>query len=137
MEDFNQLSVPDLVKIYARASVVSKAVMKEARERAAKADEIAARAKLAMLGHLDRASTKTMSGEWGRVTATERTVVSAKPGEWDQFFAWVRAENTPEMVQKRPATRALREWMDQHEGQVPPGIAVSTERSVSVHTGSE
>ena len=133
--DIETASVEDLVGLYTRATDTAAAIRADAKDKAGKADAIAAKAKLALLARLDAVGAKTLSGPYGRITATERTSVSAKPGEWDAFFAWARELNAPEMVQKRPAVKAVREWMETNGGTAPPGIAVRTERSVSVYKG--
>lgn len=59
---------------------------------------------------------------------------SIKPScqDWDAFYSWVAANDAFDFLEKRLSRGAIKEYMEKHEGELPPGTACFREYVVRV-----
>lgn len=57
--------------------------------------------------------------------------VKASVDDWGVYVDWMKDNDAFEMVQKRPAIREVRQYMEEH-GEIPPGLSVHRTRVVRV-----
>lgn len=56
--------------------------------------------------------------------------------DWDAFYAWVKQEDAFDALERRIKKTFIKEYMEQHEGQIPPGVSVYTTYNVRVRRAS-
>ncbi len=59
--------------------------------------------------------------------------LKANVADKDAFFDFLREEELFDLMQARVSTRTLQEYMDEHDGKVPPGVNVFREKHVRVN----
>jgi hypothetical protein len=52
--------------------------------------------------------------------------------DWDKTLDFLVANNCPEILQKRIHEGNMQHWLDNHGGELPPGINVFTEHTLKV-----
>lgn len=87
--------------------------------------------KVLMLELLNATGAKSIATEHGTVYRTEKIKPSA--ADWTTIYDWI-AENPErfELLEKRLKSTFVKDFMEEHEGQVPPGVNVHREYEVSV-----
>jgi len=52
--------------------------------------------------------------------------------DWDAFFTWVKKEDAFDALERRIKRGFIKEYMEEHNGEMPPGVSVHKERVVRV-----
>lgn len=65
-------------------------------------------------------------------TAAVRPTLKASVGDATALKQWVLETGNTEVYQSRLSTQVIREWAENHGGDVPPGVNVYREMTVSV-----
>ena len=68
----------------------------------------------------------------GMAYQTTKTFASGK--DWDALWKYIEESGNLDLLQRRLSKRAVQEYMDANEGELPPGVDVSQERAVVVRT---
>ena len=68
----------------------------------------------------------------GMAYLTTKTFTKGK--DWDALWKYIEESGNLDLLQRRLSSRAVQEYMDANEGELPPGIDVSQERAVVVRT---
>lgn len=87
-------------------------------------------AEMYLLNQLNESGIDRMGTAAGTVMVNVKTL----PGFEDRvaFNEFVRQTGAIELLQARLSSTAVKEFMDSHAGQLPPGVKVTTERSVQI-----
>lgn len=87
--------------------------------------------KVHMLATLNNNGAKSIATDHGTVCRTEKIRPSA--ADWGAVYAWIAADpDRFELLERRLKATFVKEFMDEHEGQIPPGVNVHREFEVSV-----
>ncbi len=86
-----------------------------------------------LLQKLGEAGTDTFKNESGTAYITE--TVRAGCGDWTLFWKWCADNHRVDMLEKRVASKAIQEYMEEHN-ELPPGVTITTYRDVTVRRPS-
>jgi hypothetical protein len=86
--------------------------------------------KVLMLSILNQTDTKSMATELGTVYRSEKLKPSA--ADWGAIWEWAKANDGFEIVEKRLKTTFIKEYMEQNDGALPPGVNAHRQFEVSV-----
>lgn len=107
------------------------------REFEAKDDELKgkqARLEAVMLGHLNATNMAAVRVDGGTVYKQEEVKPSCS--DWSSFYQWVSENDAFDALEKRLTKKFMVEFMEAHEGALPPGVSVHREFVVRVRRGS-
>lgn len=79
----------------------------------------------AMLNHLNTTKLESARTAAGTVYRTEEVIPSGS--DWDAFYAWIAKNNEFEALERRIKRTFIKDYMEQHEGRLPPGVSVHRE----------
>lgn len=82
---------------------------------------------LKFLGETKQESAKTEAG-----TFYKQVDINAQGADWEAFYDWVVRNNAFEALEKRVKKRFISDYMEAHDGAIPPGINVFREYVVRV-----
>lgn len=72
-------------------------------------------------------SVKTAAGTFYR-----QEEITPTGADWDAFFTWVRENDAFDALERRIKKGFIKEYMEAHEGGIPPGVSVYREYVVRV-----
>lgn len=52
--------------------------------------------------------------------------------DWKAFHDWIAENDAFDMLQKRITVKSLKDFMEEHDGELPPGVSVHREYAVHV-----
>lgn len=83
-----------------------------------------------LLSTMNNSKLDTMRTEHGTVSR----LIDIKPSatDWTKIYAWVKKHDAFEMFNKRLNTSFIKEYMDEHDGKLPPGVNIHQEYVVRV-----
>lgn len=84
----------------------------------------------AMLKILLDANTNSMATDAGTFYKTE--VIKPAAADWDTFYNWIIENNALDALERRIKVAFVKDYMEQHEGEIPPGLNVYRENKVTV-----
>lgn len=87
-----------------------------------------------LLDQINQAGVTTMKCPAGTVYITE--VVSVTAADKAGFSEYIRSSGEIELLDMRPNKAAIKEYMERHKGDLPPGITTRTERSLNLRRAS-
>ena len=85
---------------------------------------------MVLLGLLNSQGASSIATEHGTVIRSLKIKPSA--ADWGAIWDWMKENNAAELLERRLKTGFIKEYMEAHEGAVPPGINVVREYEVSV-----
>lgn len=88
------------------------------------------RLKAYMLEQLNAAGAKGISTEHGTIYRTEKVRPSA--ADWQVIWTWMIANDGFDIMEKRLKATFVKQFMDEHDGALPPGVNVHREFEVAV-----
>lgn len=83
-----------------------------------------------MLGQLNAMGGKSIATVHGTVYRTEKLKPSA--ADWGAIWDWAKENDGFEIVEKRLKATFIKEYMEQNEGRLPPGVNAHREFEVAV-----
>lgn len=83
-----------------------------------------------MLSHLNDSGTESVRTANGTFYKTEELKPSGS--DWQAFYDWIKENDAFEALERRIKRDFIKEHMDTHEGQLPPGVSVHREFVVRV-----
>lgn len=86
-----------------------------------------------MLGHLNAHGMESVRTEAG--TFYRQEDIKPSCADWSSFYQWIAANNAFEALEKRVGKGFIKDFMDAHDGALPPGINVHREYVVRVRRG--
>ena len=83
-----------------------------------------------LLGHMNDTNQKNAGFTAGSVIVGEKVM----PGFDDKAatMQFIKDTGNVELLQQRLSSTAVKEYMDQNNGQLPPGIKIAVERTVTI-----
>lgn len=84
-------------------------------------------AMLMTLQETNSSSIKTDSGIFYK-----QEEITPTGADWDAFYHWVAQNDAFDFLEKRIKRTAVKEYMEAHEGGIPPGVSVFREYCVRV-----
>lgn len=92
--------------------------------------------KVLMLDVLNQTGSKSIATNNGTIYRTEKIRPSA--ADWNVVYAWIVADPERfEALEKRLKSTFVKQYMDENEGAIPPGINVHREFEVNVRRSSD
>lgn len=87
--------------------------------------------KVLMLDLLNQIGGKSIATEHGTIYRTEKVRPSA--ADWNIVYGWIMADpDRFELLEKRLKATFVKQFMDDNEGLIPPGVNVHREYEVAV-----
>lgn len=86
--------------------------------------------KALMLDLLNKTGATSIKTDHGTAIRSEKLKPSA--ADWGAIWEWMKEHDAPDLLERRLKTTFIREYMDEHEGAIPPGINVHREYEISV-----
>ena len=87
-------------------------------------------AEVFLLDHLNQNGLDRVGTGAGTVYVTVKTMPALK--DKSAFLDYIRSTGEVELLQARVSSTAVKEFMENHNNQLPPGVEVTTAREVSV-----
>lgn len=87
----------------------------------------------AMLDHLNRHGCDSVATEAG--TFYKQEEVTPTGSDWDSFYKWIGENGAFDALERRIKKTFVREYMEMHDGGIPPGVSVYREYVVRVRRG--
>lgn len=84
----------------------------------------------ALLQHLQDAGAESVQTKAG--TFYRQIEVTPSGSDWDAFYKWVAEHNEFEALERRIKKTFIKDYMETHEGTLPPGVSVYKEYVVRV-----
>ncbi len=83
-----------------------------------------------MLAEMNRTGIESVKTLAGTAYRTETMVPTGS--DWGAFYAWVKEHNAFDFIFRRIKADAVKDYMDQHDGLVPPGVSVYSKYGVTI-----
>jgi len=91
--------------------------------------------KVLMLDMLNQIGGKSIATDHGTIYRTEKVRPSA--ADWNTVYAWIMADPERfELLEKRLKATFVKQYMDDNDGVIPPGVNVHREYEVAVRRAS-
>jgi hypothetical protein len=124
-------TLADVVSVYATVRDKRAAKKREWEAEDAALDEDLRKLRVHMLALLNQTGAKSIATQYGTVYRTERLKPSA--ADWSAVYNWIVADpDRFEILEKRLKSTFVSEYMDEHDGELPPGVNAHREYDVSV-----
>lgn len=102
----------------------------------AKLEEDQDKIKVLLLQLLQAQGARSIATDHGTVFTTEKIRPSA--ADWGAIWEWAKNNDGFEIVEKRLKTTFIKQYMEENEGRLPPGINAHRELEVNVRrTGDQ
>ena len=92
--------------------------------------EQATKIEMALLAHMNSTGVQSARTDHGTIYRQEEVKPSAS--NWDAFYAWIKENDAFDALERRVKKTFVTEYMETHEGALPPGVAVHREFVVRV-----
>lgn len=56
----------------------------------------------------------------------------ASSGSWEDLKTFIQKTGEVDLLEHRPSSKAVKAYMDDHEGEVPPGISTYLQRKINI-----
>lgn len=124
------MDIDEMVDVYQRIHEARRELKHkfDEEDRALKADEESI--KLALLGFMQKSGLKSVKTNHG--TAYQQEDVIPTGSDWHAFYDWVRENNAFDALERRIKKTFVKEYMENNEGAVPPGVSVLRELTVRI-----
>lgn len=119
-----------VVKAYIRLRDKRSEIKKAYEEEDAKYKAAQERLENEMLRFLETNKMDSVRTESGTFFRQEQVVPSAS--DWSALYDFIREHNAFEFLERRVTKKAVKEYMEDHDGALPPGVQVFRKYDVSV-----
>ena len=83
-----------------------------------------------ILDHLNKTGAQSIATEHG--TAYRREVLKPSAADWSAIWEWMKAHDGFDIMERRLKAGFVKEYIENHNGQLPPGVNAHYEYEVSV-----
>lgn len=83
-----------------------------------------------LLKFLQANTTNSVKTDFGTVFRQEDMTPSAS--DWEAIYRWIQENEAFDMLERRIKKTFIKEYMDAHDGAIPPGVSVYREYAVRV-----
>lgn len=80
------------------------------------------------------AAEHMLSAAGSRATASVTETIVPKVEDWEAFYRYIHRNNAYHLLERRPATAAYRELLEQRKGKDVPGVVPYTKRTLKLLT---
>lgn len=87
-----------------------------------------------MLGQLNSMGVESVRTEAG--TFYKQEEIKPAANDWNLFYHWIKDHDAFDFLEKRVTKNAVKAYMEEHEGGLPPGVSVYKEYVVRVRRPS-
>ena len=87
-----------------------------------------------LLKKLNDVGTDSIKNAAGTAYISE--TVRAGCADWTLFWKWCADNERVDMLEKRVASKAIQDYMEEHNNELPPGITITVYRDVIVRRAS-
>lgn len=87
-----------------------------------------------LLSHLNDSGTESARTATATFYRTQR--IKPSGSDWEAFYDWVAQEGAFDALERRIKAAFIKEYMDDHDGELPPGVSVHREYQVNVRRAS-
>jgi hypothetical protein len=124
------MDIGELVDLYQQINEERRDLKRafDEKDRELKTDE--ERIKLAILGFMQKSGVKSIKTEFG--TAYQQEDVIPTGSDWQAFYDWVADNNAFDALERRIKKTFIKEYMETHDGDTPPGVSVLREMVVRI-----
>lgn len=119
-----------VVKAYTNLRDARTALKREYDEKDAQFKEAQGRLEAHMLDFLQKNNMDSVKTEAGTFYRQEEIKPSAS--DWTSFYGWIKEHDAFDALEKRVTKTFIKDYMDAHDGGLPPGISVYREYVVRV-----
>lgn len=84
----------------------------------------------AMLAQMNATGAKSVRTDFGTVYRQEEVKPSAS--DWDSLYRWIKENDAFDALERRVKKTFVTEYMETHDGALPPGVSVHREFVVRV-----
>jgi len=88
-----------------------------------------------MLNYLNNTGMEKFSTSSGTAFKVEEITPSAS--DWTEFYAWIAANDAFDALERRIKRTFITAYMEQHKGEIPPGVSVFRRIRVNVRRSSK
>lgn len=124
------VDVNRLTKAYIKLRDARSDLKKEWEKEDAKFKEKMEKIEGALLQFLNETQQNSSKTDAGIVYRQEE--ITPTGADWDAFYGWVAKNNAFDALERRIKKTFIREYMDAHDGGIPPGVSVYREFVVRV-----
>ena len=124
------LSVDKLCLVYRKMRDKKGELTKEYESKIAELDKQMAAISSALKDAMTELKVTSMKTEHGTAYIQPKTRFYAI--DWESFGTWVVANNAIDLVEKRVAQGNMKQWLEEHPTNPPPGLQADTEITVVV-----
>lgn len=83
-----------------------------------------------LLDFLNKNDIKSVNTDHGTFYRTEKIKPSA--ADWGAIWEWMKANDAPDLMERRLKAAFIKEYMEAHGGTMPPGVNVYREYEISI-----
>lgn len=87
-----------------------------------------------LLSHLNDSGTESARTTTATFYRTQR--IKPSGSDWEAFYDWIAQEGAFDALERRIKAAFIKEYMDDHDGELPPGVSVHREYQVNVRRAS-
>jgi len=124
------VDVNRLTKAYIKLRDARSELKKDWEKEDAKFKEKLEKIEGALLQFLNETQQNSSKTDAGIVYRQEE--ITPTGADWDAFYGWVAKNNAFDALERRIKKTFIREYMDTHDGGIPPGVSVYREFVVRV-----
>lgn len=124
------VDVNRLTKAYIKLRDARSELKKDWEKEDAKFKEKLEKIEGALLKFLNETQQNSSKTDAGIVYRQEE--ITPTGADWDAFYGWVAKNNAFDALERRIKKTFIREYMDTHDGGIPPGVSVYREFVVRV-----
>jgi hypothetical protein len=88
-----------------------------------------------MLDHLNKHGMDSVRTEAATFYRQEKITPSA--ADWNSLYNWIKEHDAWDVLERRIKSTFIKEFMDGHQGSLPPGVSVFREYVVKVRRGNK
>lgn len=119
-----------LVKIFIRIRDAKSSKKKEMEAEIDKLDQQLKTISAELKSRCMEANATSLKTEMGTVYISETMKVSC--GDWGVFYGWIKDNDALDMLEQRVKAGEVKKYMDDHKGELPPGISIFKETEARI-----
>jgi hypothetical protein len=130
-----KIAVDRLVKIYVRVREAKAARQKEAEAEIKVFDDQMKLIATELKGRMQAEGVEGYKTEFGTVYSAVDFKTSCQ--DWGIFYQWIKDNDSLDFLERRISSGKIKDFMDTHEGELPPGVSVFKELQARIRKANE
>lgn len=124
----------DHVATYIQLRDLKERINKEAKEKVAQIDAVLDNMEAEMLEQMRALGVESLRTEAGTAYKTVKRFTPV--GNWDAALDFIKTNQLWHFLERRVSSGAVTEYMNEHQGVVPPGINLREEQAINIRRSS-